>query len=103
MLLRVSHVERFVPNFEDSIEKSILEAEASLTEAINSLQAAKNCLQLIGPLSGMPGTLLSAQERHSGLVMGHRQLESSVEISCEAIESLKTAVGLMSSRYLGRG
>ncbi|KAB8068879.1 hypothetical protein BDV29DRAFT_195321 [Aspergillus leporis] len=65
----------------DSIEKSILEAEASLTEAINSLQAAKNCLQLIGPLSGMPGTLLSAQERHSGLVMGHRQLESSVEIS----------------------
>ncbi|KAB8236500.1 uncharacterized protein BDW43DRAFT_298112 [Aspergillus alliaceus] len=56
----------------DSIEKFILEAEARLTEAINSLQAAKNSLQLIGPLSGMPGTLLSAQERHSGLVMGHR-------------------------------
>ncbi|KAE8386923.1 hypothetical protein BDV23DRAFT_186803 [Aspergillus alliaceus] len=63
-----------------------------------SLQAAKNSLQLIGPLSGMPGALLSAQERHSGLMMGYRQLESSAEISCEAIEPLKTAVGLMSSR-----
>ncbi|KAF5861180.1 hypothetical protein ETB97_000554 [Aspergillus alliaceus] len=82
----------------DSIEKFILEAEACLTEAINYLQAAKNSLQLIGPLSGTPGALLSAQERHSGLVMGYRQLESSVEISREAIESLNTAVGLMSSR-----
>ncbi|KAE8395560.1 hypothetical protein BDV23DRAFT_178612 [Aspergillus alliaceus] len=99
MLLHVSYVERFVPNFQNSVEKFILEAEASLTEAISSLQAAKNSLHLIGPLSGMPGTLLSAQVRHSGLVMGHRQLESSAEISREAIESLKTAVSLISSRW----
>ncbi|CAK47144.1 hypothetical protein An17g00160 [Aspergillus niger] len=79
MLLRVSYVERFVPNVQDTIEKFIHEAEARFIEAINSLQAAKNSLQLIGPLSGMPGTLLSAQERHSGLVMGHRQLRSSAE------------------------
>ncbi|KAF7590998.1 hypothetical protein BBP40_002140 [Aspergillus hancockii] len=82
----------------DSIEKYILEAEASLTEAINSLQAAKNSLQLVGPLSGMAGTFLSAQERHSGLAMGHRQLESSAETSREAIEFLKSAVGLMTGR-----
>lgn len=79
MLLRVSYVERFAPNFQDTIEKFILEPEARLIEAINSLQAAKNSLQLIGPLSGIPGTLLSAQERYSDLVMGHRQLESSAE------------------------
>ncbi|PYH54804.1 uncharacterized protein BO96DRAFT_80369 [Aspergillus niger CBS 101883] len=74
--LNSSHPGAFVS---DTIEKFIHEAEARFIEAINSLQAAKNSLQLIGPLSGMPGTLLSAQERHSGLVMGHRQLRSSAE------------------------
>ncbi|KAB8240143.1 hypothetical protein BDV35DRAFT_386082 [Aspergillus flavus] len=78
--LNSSHPGALVSN---SIEKFILEAEASLSEAINSLQAAKNSLQLIGPLSGTPGALLSAQERHSGLVMGHRQLESSLAIFWE--------------------
>ncbi|KAF7589423.1 hypothetical protein BBP40_004293 [Aspergillus hancockii] len=98
MLLRASYVERFVPNFQDSIENYIREAEASLTAAISFLQAAKNSLQLVGRLSGRPGTLLSTQERHGGLAMGHRQLESSAEISREAIESLKSAVGLMTGR-----
>ncbi|KAE8384743.1 hypothetical protein BDV23DRAFT_30531 [Aspergillus alliaceus] len=51
----------------------------------------------------MPGTFLSAQERHSGLVMGHRQLESSAEISREAIGSLKTAIGLIIQPLIGRG
>ncbi|KAB8227910.1 uncharacterized protein BDW43DRAFT_316419 [Aspergillus alliaceus] len=81
----------------DLIEKYIHEAKASLTKAISSLQAAENSLQLVGPLSGMPATL-SAQQRHGGLEMGYGQLESSVEISGEAIESLQSAIALMTGR-----
>jgi hypothetical protein len=62
---------------------------------VRSLDSAKNSLQLVGPLSGHPGTILSAREQHSGVMIGHGQLESTAQILREAADAVDAAVTLI--------